>query len=272
MQHDKRIGSEADDSTLYPLRRHWHGSDPFKTHFFNAFSIMLPGGEQFFIDSIKLGIQQQNSDHLTHQAEMFIRQEANHRKMHIAYNQTLARLGYRVEALEQQVENWLVIGYRRHSIKTRLAYVTVNEHFTSIFSHALLTHPSWLKGADSHYAKLWRWHAREELEHHAIAYDIYRANGGGYFRRVLMMLIMTPVLFYEVTYNLFSFLRTDRKLLNLWLHVKGFCFLWIYPGIITRTIPAYLRFYLPWFKPDSKRYSKVIEKLQQYAHHPDNSG
>ncbi|MEB3733038.1 metal-dependent hydrolase [Halopseudomonas pachastrellae] len=30
-----------------PLPRHWLGGDPFKTHFFNAMSLLFPDGERF---------------------------------------------------------------------------------------------------------------------------------------------------------------------------------------------------------------------------------
>ena len=32
-------------------------------------------------------------------------------------------------------------------------------------------------------APLWLWHALEEAEHKAVAFDVYRAAGGGYVRR-----------------------------------------------------------------------------------------
>jgi uncharacterized protein len=38
-----------------PLPRHWCGGDAFRTALFNALSMSFPVGEQFFIDSIRLG-------------------------------------------------------------------------------------------------------------------------------------------------------------------------------------------------------------------------
>jgi uncharacterized protein len=32
---------------------HWHGGNPFVTHFFNALSIMFPEGERFFVGSVR---------------------------------------------------------------------------------------------------------------------------------------------------------------------------------------------------------------------------
>ena len=36
---------------------------------------------------------------------------------------------------------------------------------------------------------LWVWHALEEVEHKSVAFDVYRAAGGGYIRRVALMLL-----------------------------------------------------------------------------------
>lgn len=39
------------------------------------------------------------------------------------------------------------------------------------------------------------WHAAEETEHKAVAFDVYRANRGGYLRRIQVMLVTTLIFF-----------------------------------------------------------------------------
>jgi len=58
-------------------------------------------------------------------------------------------------------------------------------------AHDLLEHPERSDGVDENFKQLWRWHAIEETEHKAVAFDVYQAVGGGYFRRVFNMLIVT---------------------------------------------------------------------------------
>ena len=39
-----------------PFERLWNGGDAFRTAFFNALSMSFPVGEQFFIDSVRAGV------------------------------------------------------------------------------------------------------------------------------------------------------------------------------------------------------------------------
>jgi len=38
---------------------------------------------------------------------------------------------------------------------------------------------------------VWGWHAAEETEHKAVCFDLYRALGGGWLRRVLVLMLVT---------------------------------------------------------------------------------
>src|SRR3546814_12459444 len=47
------------------------------------------------------------------------------------------------------------------------------EHFTAILANAVLSDPAHLVGADTEAQRMWRWHAVEEIEHKAVAYDTW---------------------------------------------------------------------------------------------------
>ena len=83
-----------------------------------------------------------------------------------------------------------IAGQLRHPIArrilspmNRLAITVALEHFTAIMADELLRNPEYEKLMDPEHAKLWLWHAVEETEHKAVAFDVYRAVGGGYVRR-----------------------------------------------------------------------------------------
>src|SRR3546814_5858565 len=49
----------------------------------------------------------------------------------------------------------------------------LSEHLTSILSHELLSNPRHLKDAPDEARRLWEWHALEEIEHKAVAFDTW---------------------------------------------------------------------------------------------------
>ena len=75
----------------------------------------------------------------------------------------------------------------------QLAVTCALEHFTALMAHVLLSDERLLEGAHPTMAALWRWHAAEENEHKAVAFDVYKATGGSYFVRASMMIFMTLI-------------------------------------------------------------------------------
>ena len=72
-----------------PFARHWNGGDAFRTAWFNALSMSFPVGEQFFIDSVKMGLKALPDDRreaMAGEIQGFIGQEATHRRIHALFN------------------------------------------------------------------------------------------------------------------------------------------------------------------------------------------
>lgn len=162
-----------------PLDRHWNGGDAFRTAWFNALSMSFPVGEQFFIDSVRGGLQQLPEDQRQRfeaEAKGFIGQEATHRRIHGLFNGHLERQGL--------VNHWEVRARRRLArlegvdIRIWLGATAATEHFTAILAEYLLTHEAPLQGTEDRLKTLWLWHASEESEHRSTAFDLYRALGG----------------------------------------------------------------------------------------------
>ncbi|MFO1328659.1 MAG: metal-dependent hydrolase [Rubrivivax sp.] len=176
-----------------PPVRHWAG-DAFRTAFFNALSFSFPAGEQFFIDSMRRvladappGLRAQ----VDAETRGFIGQEATHRRIHERFNAHLLSQGF--------VNHWdLRIRRRQRKIadvdaRAWLGITAATEHFTAFFADHLLAHPELLQGAEPRWQELWLWHASEESEHRAVAFDLYRAAGGSerWRRRLFWMVSLT---------------------------------------------------------------------------------
>ena len=175
-----------------PFDRHWAGGDAFRTAFFNALSMSFPVGEQFFIDSVKLGLARlPAAQRAGFEAEVkgFIGQEATHRRIHALFNEHLARQGL-VNHWEARVKRRLK---RLDGVDPRawLAVTAATEHFTAILAEYLLRSPQALDGAEPRLRLMWEWHAAEESEHRSTAFDLYRALQGSEPWRLRLFRLVT---------------------------------------------------------------------------------
>lgn len=231
--------------------RTWCAGDACRTHFFSAMSIMFPDGEKFFIDSVRHYRDRITDPRLSQDIAGFIGQEAMHGREHRAYNGLLARAGYDVAMLERRTQRQ--IGFTRKTLpaKGRLAVTIALEHFTAIMADALMNDERVLAGADPRMAALWRWHAIEETEHKAVAFDVYKAVSPGFvgwLRRCLLMLSTSVAFWIHTLMNYFHFTRRDGIpfLTALWrFFYNGF----VTPGPLRRIQIPWLRYFSPWFHP-----------------------
>lgn len=180
-----------------PFDRHWNGGDPFRSAFFNALSLSFPIGEQFFIDSVRNASKEltpEQREASGSELSGFIGQEATHRRLHALYNEHLARQGYH-NAWEERVRVRLK-RFEGLDVRHPLAATTATEHFTAILAEHVLTYPQVLEGAEPRLKILWLWHASEEAEHRAVAFDLYQAIGGSQQWRIRWMRMVS---FYFLT-------------------------------------------------------------------------
>src|SRR5437763_6306498 len=178
------------------FKRHWLGGDVYRTAFMNALSMSFPLGEQMFIDSVRaVPVDSLPDARLRAEVKDFVGQEASHRFVHQQYNDQLARQGY-AYTLEPEVLLRMERVYRL-PVLDRLAITCALEHYTAILADYVLRHPEFMRDADPQMRILWSWHAAEETEHKAVAFDVYQAAGGGYKRRALWYLHVSLVFWWD---------------------------------------------------------------------------
>lgn len=228
---------------------HWHGGRAAVSTFFNNLSVFFPAGERFFIASVKAHRKYVTSPELERDVQAFCAQEGMHGREHVRYNEMLAAHGYPVVEMEARVKRLLDRVSRRLPKRARLAVTCALEHFTALMAHMVLSDPGLLQGADSEMARLWRWHAAEENEHKAVAFDVYQAAGGGYWLRVEMMLGATLIFWLKVVEQQIRMMRADGTLFSprQWADLLWFCF--GKPGGLRRLLRPYLAFYRREFHP-----------------------
>jgi uncharacterized protein len=245
------------------FEKYWHDGSPFISFFWDAMSTAFPPGEKFFIDSARS--LRAFTDDLNLRAEIsgFCRQEGHHTAQHIKFNRTVAAQGFDVSRLEARFANLLDRVRLRSEPLDMLAISMALEHFTAGFAEQYLQNPHVTRGADPHVVALWAWHAAEEAEHKATCYDLYRALGGGYFRRVSVMPVAWLLLVSITLRNTFDLLGQDGRRTNPRDLARGFDYLLGRHGLITRMLPAFFAYFRPSYHPWQVDDSELIAGWQR---------
>ena len=234
---------------LGQVPRHWHGGRRGVSIFFDNLSLFFPSGERFFVTAVKSHRTALDDPKLRDEVRAFCAQEGMHGREHVRYNRRLEEHGYPAAKLEGKVERLLKRVTRITSPRVRLAATCALEHFTSLLAHMLLGDEAVLRGADPEMAALWRWHAAEESEHKAVAFDVYKATGGGYFLRVGAMLLATVIFWAKVLEHQVRMMRADGCLWSPREWGRLFVFLYVRPGVMRKIVPKYLAYFKPRFHP-----------------------
>lgn len=243
---DRRFGRTGS------LARWWLGGDPVATAWFNALSAGFPRGEAMFIEAVK-ACRHGAPPALDDQIHAFISQEVNHSREHLAFNRAAVEAGFDLSAIDARVAA-LVEMTRSRPPHVQLAITCALEHFTAMFAHEFLAHPEHFAGTAPDQADLWRWHAVEEIEHKAVAFDtlLHATTGWSGLRRwTLRSAVMADVtvrFLHNRTVDALELLAQDG--ITGWrARWRLFSYLAIRPGIVRRIVPAWLSWFGPRFHP-----------------------
>jgi len=118
----------------------------------------------------------------------------------------------------------------------------------------ILSTPAALAGVSPEMKALWHWHAVEEVEHKAVAYDVFQQRLGNQRLRRIVYLFVTYNFMKYTTLNTLTMLRAEGKLWSLRTWLSGLNFLWGRPGLLRKSLPQFLSYmrkdFHPWDKDD----------------------
>ncbi|GAC1629157.1 MAG: metal-dependent hydrolase [Nevskia sp.] len=242
----------------------WHVRGACVTHFANAMSISFPEGERFFIHTVRHYRERIRDPELEQAVIAFIGQEAMHSREHADYNRLLAEAGLPAAALEEHARKFFTL-LKRLPAPAQLAVTIAQEHFTAIVAELLLTDPRIIAGADAHLRALWRWHALEETEHKAVAFDVYRSVMGSgakaYALRASGLLLTTVGFFALLLYYQRRLMQGD-PVPSRWRERAAFVdFLFRSPALLPRLALPWLRYLRPGFHPWEQDNRHLLDEM-----------
>ena len=213
--------------------------DVILPHLVAALSGLFPDGEEMFIDAVRHYRDEVTDPDLRRQVNAFIGQEVTHGREHRRLNERLAELGYRSKLVEATLQNDAVLtpGMARIArVFTRfgplrdlgekldqdepfepepimlLALTAALEHYTATMAETLLSEPELQRRfADEAFFRMWAWHAIEECEHKAVAFDVFKAVGGDEETRLRAMRLATAALAFIAGYHTVVGTLRDRR-------------------------------------------------------------
>ena len=271
----------------FPVRRmnfnfenvpeYWMNGSAGLTHFMTGLSALFPAGEKLFIDSVRAVRHYpeiKDNEALQKEISAFIGQEAMHTQEHVGFNQSAQKYGHDVGSLEQHTD-WLIQSARKVFGKVvkpfgmtqemvDLTATTALEHFTATIASELLRNPHIQElMTDETMKYLWLWHAIEENEHKAVAYDVYEEVFGrglkSYALRNTALVVAMGLILLEQSSFVYKLLKADNK-----VNMKelGSIYKYAYSpskGIIAGMVKEMLMYFKPGFHPNDLDTKELLE-------------
>ena len=175
---------------LESVPQDWFADNPILTRMENAFSIFIPPGERFFIRSVRNFEHRAADPELQDLIRAFVQQEVFHTRAHNEFNASLRKFGVDVERESAYADRVMRSMHRHLPLKMQLGVTAFLEHLTATGAHMLFLEPLIGESMHPEMLRFWRWHAVEELEHKAVAFDLFTAVGGGYLLRIFSALVV----------------------------------------------------------------------------------
>lgn len=238
--------------------RYFFGDNATATLFFAMLSGFFPPGEHFFMESVRNFRDRITDEKQKAEISGFMGQEAIHSREHDRLNEMFAERGFDMSIPERTVKIGLGI-LERMPHSTQLAATTFMEHFTALLAEQLLNDEQFSKRIDPEMIKIWQWHALEELEHKAVAYDVYELIGNSQRERQLAFALSTAVLLPTLAISWGWMVAKDGQLGNLRDNIQGLNMLFGREGFVTKILPKMPMFGRRGFHPN-KHDTKALEK------------
>lgn len=221
---------------------------------FGAMSLVFPEGERFFIRSVKHFAAQIDDAALSQDIKDFIGQEAQHGRVHEAFNKAVLAHDYDIEPFLQWYKSAMFDFVEQKATeilgpKFALSVTAAAEHFTATWAaHGLSS--GYLERHITNQTMLdfMQWHAVEEIEHKHVAFDVLQQIDDSYALRAAGMLFCAVLLPFVISVAFVSLVR-QAKNADIFTFMRDALSEGTNGGIVSSFIPAILEYLKPGFHP-----------------------
>jgi len=207
------------------LPANWCNADATTSSVMEAVSFVTPVLENFFIRTVVEGIRSTREPELLDRCQEFIHEESNHSLVHKKFNTSLLnQLGKQPPGLAM-VARFLDRARRHLSISKRLALAAALEHLAAVISKLYVNQETKLNFSSEFAKELFDMHAREELAHRSVVFDLWLANGANtrINRIVAIALVLgAGALYVSAAVPWILHQKTGRRFLKTWASLMNF--------------------------------------------------
>lgn len=236
---------------------HYLQNNIFSTHFVNSLHVIFPEGERFFIRSLQKVVPDIADKDLLKAIKDFSGQEGTHAHQHMLLWKVLKNQGFSVDEYATFYRTFCYDGIEKiiykiygkdNGAKVCVAITAALEHYTSMLAEVVFEHRDNWASLPDEMKHLLFWHAAEEIEHKAVAFDVLRYIDSNYLLRATGMIIATTLLFSFTVAGVGMFIYQDKE--KDWTKIPSDFV------DFARTIghPAFRKFIEQWYKFFDKNF------------------
>lgn len=245
------------------------GIDPVAAAWFAALSSSFPRAEVMFIEAVR-AFRDDVPPQLAGEIRDFVKQEVNHAREHLAFNQVFESMGYDLGKIDARIAKSVADTQAQAPI-IQLSITCALEHFTAILANLFLREPDQFATAGIGHPQLWLWHAVEEIEHKGVAYDTWLhatrewPSFTRYRLRVAIMLAVTMRFVRNRVTDSLELLQQDG-ITGFAARWQLFAYLMFKPAMLRKVFGAWLSWFKPGFHPwDHDDSHLIVQWDDQHA-------
>ena len=256
----RRIAVPHDDR----MPRHFVEGDLLQSHIMAILSATFPKGEEFFVQSVRAFRDQIGDEELRRQVAGFIGQETMHGREHDRFNEVLAEMGYPTRFVDGATGAAMGLMQRLLPPSVQLAVTAAAEHYTSVLAEQMLHDDAFAdQDLPEDVKDLFRWHALEECEHKAVAYDVYQRCVGNEAIRLATMHALSALLGVVVVTSLLGTMLSDRSARNPIRFLRSVRNLRRSPFARKKIALRLLEYNRPGFHPDDRDSELLVAQWRE---------
>lgn len=227
--------------------------------FFYALSAMFPEGERFFIHAVRHYQKSVNDPKMIADIKGFIGQEAHHGRCHDDLNDEIEKLGIPMSMVSDNMTARVTMLKTRFGPERQLALTVAMEHFTASLAEFILENPEVLDKAPAIFRQMMLWHSVEEIEHKAVAFDVFRQQVNNEWMRRRVMVIAMISLFSRLALFQIRMLWKTKHMPSLKEWAGAARFFWGKKGILRANAAGVKKFFQRDFHPNDIDQSALID-------------